>query len=188
MYKTHLVVLHLLVIFVWLCLLCLWESWFADDGRKGWKFRLLLGINIWSYCISFQLQLHFSLVNQVQVTLSEFFWLNEPTISSKQTFFIIVGESTCADASCCSASAANNRRFRAKYFGCSITASWWMEDEVLCEENFDSRSSESPARLSCGWWWSFEEDLLPFLMILEWDEWCDRSNLAERSRSISFSR
>ena len=76
MSKTHLVVFHLLVIFVWLCLffvvvssLCMGVLSVADDGRKGWKFRLLLGINIWPHCTPFQLHLHFSFVNQVHVTL-----------------------------------------------------------------------------------------------------------------------
>ena len=79
MSKTHLVVFHLLVIFVWLCLffvvvssLCMGVLSVADDGRKGWKFRLLLGINIWSHCTPFQLHLHFSFENQY--ILSPFKW------------------------------------------------------------------------------------------------------------------
>ena len=70
------VVFHFLVLFVWLCLffvvvfLCwlLSESLVvADDGRKGWKFRLLLGINIWSHCIPFQLHLHFSKEKEIHL-------------------------------------------------------------------------------------------------------------------------
>ena len=53
MSKTHLVSIFtfvlVVVVIIWLCLflvvvfhfLLLRESWFADDGRKGWKFRLI---------------------------------------------------------------------------------------------------------------------------------------------------
>ena len=66
MSKTHLFVVHFSIsisssiapvvafsLWLWCYFYCLWESWFGDDGRKDWRFRLLLRINIWSHCTSF---------------------------------------------------------------------------------------------------------------------------------------